>query len=101
MKENMKRSGYFEEVTLDEFILRCSVVNLVCRTKFRLNLMDSQVISCTQQNTRTIIMNKSIFIVIKLLKFFLIQIQSKEEWNMRENQKNIICGLRSTQQVMR
>ena len=110
MKENMKRSGYFEEVTLDEFILRCSVVNLVCRnslvtkekrTKFRLNLMDSPVISCTQQNTRTIIMNKSILVVIKLLKFFLIQIQSKEEWNMREKQKNIICGLRSTQQVMR
>lgn len=70
MKENMKRSGYFEEVTLDEFIFRCSVVNLVCRnslvtkekrTKFRLNLMDSQVISCTQQNTRTIIMNKLYF----------------------------------------
>ena len=106
----MKRSGYFEEVTLDEFIFRCSVVNLVFRnslvtkekrTKFRLNLMDSPVISCTQQNTRTIIMNKSILVVIKLLKFFLIQIQSKEEWNMRENQKNIICGLRSTQQVMR
>ena len=49
--------------------------------------MDSQVISCTQQDTRTIIMNKSILIVIKLLKFFLIQIQSKEEWNMREKQK--------------
>lgn len=96
MKENMKRSGYFEEVPMDEFIFRCSVVNLVCRsslvtkekrTKFRLNLMDSPVISCTQQNTRTIIMNKSILIVIKLLKFFFIQIQSKEEWNMREKQK--------------
>ena len=34
-------------------------------------------------------MNKSILIVIKLLKFFLIQIQSKEEWNMREKQKNM------------
>ena len=39
-------------------------------------------------------------VVIKLLKFLFIQIQSKEEWNMREKQKNIICGLRSTQQVM-
>ena len=47
-------------------------------------------------------MNKSILIVIKLLKFFLIQIQSKEEWNMREKQKKKkICGLRSTQQVIR